>query len=177
MTGTSADIGLLALRVVFGLYLAGHGLQKFGRLGGPGLDATAQAFERGGFRPGRPMAALAGCLEIAAGLALAAGFAGPAAAATVVGVMLVACSLHAPNGLWESRKGVELPAVFATAGLALLFTGTGRVSIDHLLGIDDLAGLRESVLLLAVVLAGVAATLVRRRAQLRSAAVRSAEQR
>ncbi|NED53301.1 hypothetical protein G3I24_20680, partial [Micromonospora aurantiaca] len=69
------------------------------------------------------------------------------------------------------------PAVFATAGLALLFTGTGRVSIDHLLGIDDLAGLRESVLLLAVVLAGVAATLVRRRAQLRSAAVRSAEQR
>ncbi|TDD35863.1 DoxX family protein [Actinomadura sp. KC06] len=170
MTGTSADIGLLALRTVFGLYLTGHGLKKFGLLDGPGLAQTALAFEKGGFRPGRPMATLAGALEVAGGLALVAGFLTPAAAATVVGVMLVAASLHVPNGLWESDKGVELPAVFAAAALTLLLTGPGRVSIDHLAGIDDLAGLPESALLLAVVVVAVTATLIRRRSHLRAAA-------
>lgn len=175
MTGTSADIGLLALRTVVGLYLAGHGLQKFGLLGGPGLAKTARTFEMGGFRPGRPMAALAGVLETAGGLALVAGFVTPAAAATVVGVMLVAGSLHVPNGLWESRKGVELPVLFAAAALCLLYTGPGRLSIDHLAGIDDVAGLGEATLLLAAVAVLVAVTLLRRHAQLRSEAAPSRE--
>ncbi|MFC4048722.1 DoxX family protein [Actinomadura syzygii] len=168
MTGTSADLGLLALRLVFGLYLAGHGLQKFGLLGGAGLAATSQAFDKGGFRPGRLMAAVAATLETGCGLALVAGLATPAAAATAVGVMLVACSLHVPNGLWESRKGVELPVLFAAAALGLLFTGPGRVSIDHLAGIGAL-DLRVTFLLLAVVLVGVAATLARRAAHRRAA--------
>lgn len=175
MTGTSADIGLLALRTVFGLYLAGHGLQKFGLLGGPGLAGTARAFEKGGFRPGRPMAALAGVLETVGGLALVAGFATPAAGATVVGVMLVASSLHVANGLWESGKGVELPVLFAAAALSLLFAGPGRLSLDHLAGLDERAGLREATLLLAVVVVAVAATLARRRLQMRSAAAHSRE--
>ncbi|MFI0408173.1 DoxX family protein [Actinomadura sp. 3N508] len=176
MTGTSADIGLLALRTVFGLYLAGHGLKKFGLLDGPGIAQTAAVFEKGGFRPGRPMAALAGALEVAGGLALVAGLATPAAAATVVGVMLVAASLHVPNGLWESGKGVELPALFAAAALTLLYTGPGRISLDHPAGIDDLAGLPESTLLLAVVAVAVTATLIRRRSHLRAAASHPQEQ-
>jgi putative oxidoreductase len=177
MSGTSVDMGLLALRMVFGLYLAGHGLRKFGLLGGPGLADTAHGFEKGGFRPGRPMAALAGVLESIGGLALVAGFATPAASATVVGVMLVASSLHVPNGLWESKKGVELPAIFAAAALSLLFTGPGRLSIDHLVGISELVGVREATLLLAAVVVAVAVTLTRRHLQLRSEALRSREQR
>ena len=51
------NTGLLILRVVLGLLLAGHGAQKlFGWMGGPGLAGTARMFESIGFRPGRAAA-------------------------------------------------------------------------------------------------------------------------
>ena len=54
-------VGLLILRVVVGLLLVGHGTQKlFGWFGGHGLEGTGQFFHNLGYRPGRPMAFLAG---------------------------------------------------------------------------------------------------------------------
>jgi len=57
-------VGLLILRVVVGLLLVGHGTQKlFGWFGGHGLEGTGQFFNNLGYRPGQPMAFLAGLGE------------------------------------------------------------------------------------------------------------------
>ena len=84
-------IGRLMLRLVIGGLFIGHGTQKlFGWFGGYGLDATGEAFEQTGLRPGRANAIAAGAAEAGGGALLAAGLATPLAAATLTSVMLTA---------------------------------------------------------------------------------------
>jgi putative oxidoreductase len=131
-------VGLLLIRFVVGLALAAHGSQKlFGWFGGYGIAGTGQFLEQLGFRPGRLHAALAGSAEVAAGLFLAAGFLTPAAAATIVAVMLVAAvSAHRRNGFFVQNGGFEYPFVLGAIALALAFTGPGDVSLDRALGMS-----------------------------------------
>src|SRR5437773_11585748 len=57
----SGDIGILIIRVLFGMAIAAHGAQKvFGWFSGYGLKGTGGFFEQLGFRPGVPFAAAAG---------------------------------------------------------------------------------------------------------------------
>jgi putative oxidoreductase len=80
----SVDLGLLILRAVVGLSMAGHGAQKlFGWFGGMGLQETGTHFEGFGFRPGLPFAAAAGLSEFAGGILLAAGLFTPLGAAAI----------------------------------------------------------------------------------------------
>ena len=54
----SVDLGIIIIRVLFGVALAAHGSQKlFGWFGGYGLKGTGGFFEQLGFRPGVPFAA------------------------------------------------------------------------------------------------------------------------
>jgi putative oxidoreductase len=54
----SIDLGILLVRVLFGLAIAAHGAQKlFGAFGGNGLKGPGGYFETLGFRPGVPFAA------------------------------------------------------------------------------------------------------------------------
>ena len=67
-------LGNLILRTTVGAFFVGHGTQKlFGWFGGHGLDATAQAFESLGLRPGRPNAIAAGAAEAGGGALLISG--------------------------------------------------------------------------------------------------------
>ena len=130
------SVGLLVIRLALGLLLIGHGTQKlFGWFGGPGLSGTGAFFDSAGYRPGRHMAALAGLAESVAGGLLALGLLTPLGAAIAIGVMLAAIAVHAPNGLWNSSGGYELPGFYAVVAAGLAFTGAGRVSVDHLLGL------------------------------------------
>ncbi len=132
------DAALLLLRVAVGLLLIGHGTQKlFGWFGGYGLDGTGGFFHSVGFRPGRPMAALAGLGEAGGGLLLATGLLAPLAGAAIVGTLLVAASTHRDKGVWGSNGGYELPLLYAIAGATVALAGPGTVSLDNAFGLAD----------------------------------------
>jgi putative oxidoreductase len=131
------DAGLLILRLVFGLLMAAHGAQKlFGWFGGYGFPAVSGFFETLGFKPGRLFAATAATAEVVGGLLVAGGFLGPIGPALVLSVMIVAIfTSHIQNGLFAMTNGIEVPLLYASAVVALAFTGYGVYSVDSALGI------------------------------------------
>jgi putative oxidoreductase len=162
------NVGLLIVRVVVGALFVGHGTQKlFGWFGGDGLDGTAGWYESIGFRPGRPMAMLGGCVEAAGGLLLVLGLLTPLACALIIGQMVAAAvAVHLDNGLWNSNGGFELNLVYATTALGVAFVGPGTFSMDEAMNLSN-SGSGYAV---GALLVGVgAAMLVEafRRAQLR----------
>ncbi|HYH52289.1 MAG TPA: DoxX family protein [Acidimicrobiia bacterium] len=170
------DIGLLILRIVFGALLIGHGGQKlFGWFGGHGLDGVAGFFHSLGFRPGRPMAAVAGGSEVLGGLLLGFGLLSPLAGAMIIGTMLVAASVHADKGLWGANGGYELPLLYAVAAGAVSVSGAGSLSLDHLLGIDEASSAPLGVVAIAVGLVTGAAVIVRARGLLAAEGAEVAE--
>jgi putative oxidoreductase len=134
--GTTMSTGLLILRLVVGLVLAGHGAQKlFGWFGGYGVAGTGGWLHSIGFRPGKPMAVVVGLAELAGGIGLALGLLTPLAAAVVIGTMAVAGWSHAANGLWGTNGGYEQALTYGVVAVALAFTGAGDFSVDHTLGL------------------------------------------
>ena len=131
------DLGLLILRVVFGLTLTAHSVEKlFGWFGGPGIAGTAQMMEQLGFRPPRLQAVVACLVEGGAGLALAAGLLTPLAAAAFISVMFVATvSVHLSKGFFIQNGGFEYTLALGAGALAVAFTWPGAISADAALGI------------------------------------------
>jgi putative oxidoreductase len=133
--GTARDLGLLMLRVGVGAACFSHGAQKlFGWFGGGGVEETAQAVSAMGFEPGERNARTAGLLETAGGAMLAFGMATGPVGAALTGNMIVASSVHAPNGFFNTNGGYELPVTYALVGSTFALTGPGRFSVDHLTG-------------------------------------------
>lgn len=116
------DLGLLLLRLSFGLMMAGHGLGKVqdfvaGKTGFPDPLGIGSL----------PSLALAAFAEFFCALAVAVGFKTRWAAIPVVITMLVAAFIvHAGDG-WAKQ---EFPLLYACGFLALSFTGGGRHSLD-----------------------------------------------
>lgn len=159
-----ADTGLLAVRLVVGLLLVGHGVGNlFGWLGGFGLDGTGAILERLGYRPGRRFAALAGAVEVVAGLGLVVGLATPLATAAVVGTMLNTIrSAHRGKGPWYFDGGWEYNLTLLVVAAALGFTGPGSASLDEALDLR-LAGHGWGVAAVALGLVAGALALAARR--------------
>jgi putative oxidoreductase len=123
----------LLLRGALGGTLIAHGLRHAWT-----LDGTARWFESIGFRQPRLQAQLSAAIEISAGAALAAGAATPLAASAVVGTMTVAYhAVHRPNGYFITGEGWEYVGFISAAAVALAALGPGRLSADHLLGLDS----------------------------------------
>lgn len=127
------DLGLLLLRVVFGLIFAAHGAQKlFGWFGGYGIAGTGGWLESSGYHPGRFFAMALGLTEIVGGLLLALGVLGPIGPAMIVTVMVVAIvTVHMKNAFFVATNGIEHPLMFAVAAIGLALTGPGRYSLDY----------------------------------------------
>lgn len=151
-------LGLAVLRWVLGGLFFGHGTQKLlGWFGGHGPEATAQAFESMGLRPGRRHATAAGATEAGGGALLALGLFTPAAAASLIGVMATAIEkVHFKKGPWVTNGGYEYNLVLIAALLALADVGPGDLSLDHALGIE-VKGPVVALLALAGGVAGSAA--------------------
>ena len=130
--------GLLLLRVVIGVLILAHGLQKtFGWWNGPGPKGLRGWLESMGFR----MAALQALLLILAedgGLLFALGVVTPLAALLIVTSQLVAvATTHWKNGFWNGGGGYEFNLVLIAGTLAIVATGPGRFSLDHWFGWDS----------------------------------------
>jgi putative oxidoreductase len=160
------NLGLLLIRLIFGLLMAGHGAQKlFGWFGGYGLTGTGGFFESLGFRPGRRFAFAAALSEFVGGWLFALGFLGPVGPALILAVMLVASiSVHWRNGVFAATNGVEVPLMYATVAIGIALIGFGIYSLDAALGLAEfwspgLIGLA----LVAGVIGGILNLLLRKR--------------
>ena len=110
-------------RIVIGLLFAGHGAQKlFGVMGG-----QAQT--------GNPMMLAAGTIELVAGLFIALGVWASYAAFIASGEMAVAYfTAHAPSGWSPLVNHGELAALYCFIFLFIAAKGSGRLSLDALMG-------------------------------------------
>jgi len=135
------NLGLLLIRLIFGLVMVAHGAQKlFGWFGGHGLRGTGQAFDGVGFRPGTFFAVSAGLAEVGGGLLTALGFLGAIGPALIVMVMLVAVlAVHLKNGFSMANNGWELCGLYIAGALALAFGGFGAYSLDGAFGLTMLS--------------------------------------
>jgi len=133
------DLGLLAARLAVGLGMASHGSQKaFGWYEGPGIAGAAGFMESLGFKPGEQFAKAASYTEIGSGLAIALGIGGPLGPAALLSTMVVAqMTVHAKNGFFAQKGGVELGLVYSAAALALASSGYGALSLDRLFGVHE----------------------------------------
>jgi putative oxidoreductase len=131
------DIGILLVRVLFGVSIAAHGSQKlFGWFGGYGLKGTGGFLETLGFRPGVVFATMSGLSEFVGGLLLTLGLLTPLGAAMVLGTMIVAMiSVHLQNGFFAASNGIEMPLLYAAAAVGVVFTGAGAYSLDNVLDV------------------------------------------
>lgn len=158
------NTGLLVLRVVVGLVMAAHGAQKlFGWFGGYGLNGTGGYFEKLGFRPGRLFAFAAGASEFGGGLLVTLGLLGPVGPALLLATMIVAMvTVHWQHGLFAAENGIELPLLYAAAGVTLALTGFGAFSLDAVLGFAPSTAVSATILAIGAI-GGIANLLARRR--------------
>ena len=147
------NTALLVLRVVPGLLLVGHGLQKLvpPRYSPPLLHAmgprgTAAGFEQLGFRPGLPMALLAGSAEILGGISLGAGLLTPVGTILIGAVMMTAIlTAHIRHGIWNAEGGFEFPLVLMTVAFVISALGAGSYSVNAWAHVANWAGIHWSM--------------------------------
>jgi putative oxidoreductase len=134
---SSLSVGLLVIRIVFGLMIAAHGSQKiFGWFGGYGISGTGQWFTSIGYNPGAAFATAAGTSEFLSGILITFGFLGPIGPALMISVMIVAMiTVHRVNGLFATTNGIELPLLNIAAADGLALTGYGQYSLDEKFGL------------------------------------------
>ena len=155
-----------SLRVVIGLIVAGHGLQKaFGWWGGPGMTGWVGAMNRMRIRPATPWAWISMLSEVLGGIGLAVGLLTPLPSLAIAGSMLVAIALvHWPRGFWVTKGGYEFNLSILAAIAAIAIAGPGSLSLDAALRIH----LPEPITLIVgtiVLLIGVGVALGTRQPQ------------
>ncbi len=125
---TMFHLGLLIIRLAFGISFAIHGCQKlFGWFGGHGIKGNAQFFESIGLRPGVLLVVMAGLGELLGGLLFAVGIFMPLAALLMIGTMIVAIiRVSAKNGFDITKGGYEYNLAIIAAALGVLLTGPGN---------------------------------------------------
>jgi putative oxidoreductase len=137
---TQADWTGLILRVFLGIIMFPHGAQKMlGWFGGYGFSGTLKFFSETMNFPWI-IAFLIVAIEFIAPLGLIAGFAGRLWALTLMVIMLGAIvTTNARHGFFmnwfgnQAGEGFEYHLLVIGICLAILWAGSGRYSIDHLL--------------------------------------------
>jgi putative oxidoreductase len=130
----------LILRLMLGLVILPHGLQKlFGWFGGSGFTGTMAFFTRTMHIPA-PLALLAITTEVLGPLALFIGLlTRPAALGIGIVMVVAALTTHLRNGFFmnwlgkQDGEGFEFHLLAAAIAVVLIITGSGAWSLDYLL--------------------------------------------
>lgn len=138
LLATTDNYNWFILRVVLGIVMLGHGLQKtFGWFGGYGWNSTMGYFTD---TVGLPawLGALVILIESAGAVLLIIGFAGRINAALMVIVMAGAFFVdHLPNGFFmnwygdHKGEGYEFDILFWAIAIIIVINGSGKFSIDR----------------------------------------------
>ena len=125
------------LRVVLGLILVAHGLQKaFGWWGGPGLGGFADSLAEAGYQHAGVLSYLGAGAQIAAGVLLVLGLFTPLAGAVGLGLLvnglIAAVDAQRQEGgiLVIGSDRVEYLLVLTAAMAAVVLAGPGRYGFD-----------------------------------------------
>ena len=137
---TGNDHSLLILRVVLGVVLMAHGLQKaFGWFNGFGWNNTINYFTGTVGIPAL-LGAFVILIETLGALFLILGFAGRINAA-LMGIVIIGAMVvdHVKNGFYmnwfgiQKGEGFEFDLLFIAISIALILKGSGSFSVDRLL--------------------------------------------
>jgi putative oxidoreductase len=135
----------VAIRLGLAVIFIAHGGQKlFGIWGGPGLQATIEAFERS---IGVPfyLTLVVVATEFFGGLTVLIGFLTRlAAAGLAVNMAGAIIKVHLINGFflnWSitpgKGHGYEFNLALLAMSIALLLSGPGKFALDHMLGLEQ----------------------------------------
>ena len=125
------NVALLVLRLVLGVIMTAHGLQKMGWIeGGAGsLSGTVEWFVQQGIP--NYLGYLAVAAELLGGIGLIVGLLGRLAAFGIAIVMAVAIfQMHLDKGLFGASGGFEFPLSLLGIAIALMLLGMGSYSLD-----------------------------------------------
>jgi putative oxidoreductase len=140
LIATSDDYGAFLIRVVLGLVMLPHGMQKvFGWFGGYGFNATLGFFSSKLGIP-TPLGVLVILAESLGALALILGLLGRFSAFGVAATMLGAVAMvHGHNGFfmnWNGNQpgeGFEYHLLALAMAAAVMIRGSGALSLDRLI--------------------------------------------
>lgn len=141
----TSDVAALILRLAAGAIFLPHGWSKIAGDGGAAVFAADIA---SGYHLPVFLGYLAAWSEFAGAILLIAGL------FTRLDAFLLACTMFVatfvvqlPDALYEvppgaikffvAMKGIETPLALFAISLALVFTGAGRVSLDHVLRVEE----------------------------------------
>jgi putative oxidoreductase len=163
------DLGLVILRVVFGLLIIGHGTQKlFGWFRGPGLHNASGYVASRGFSPAKFWTFAGSASEAVGGLLFLLGFLSPLGSIAIAAAMLTAImGFHWPK-FWAHEGGYEYPLAMLTAAVAVGIAGPGAYALDARFGTalpPTIAGVIAALAALGFLVAVVGAAARRRRAE------------
>ena len=121
----------LPIRLMLAAIFIYHGFGKVTR-----IEGTIGFFTKMGLEPAVPLAYLAAYGELIGGILIGLGLFTRLAALNCVVIILVAIfTVHVSQGF----KGMEFQLLILASSLQLLMTGSGKVSIDHVLRSKRLA--------------------------------------
>jgi putative oxidoreductase len=124
------DLGLLIIRLMFGIVGVYHGSQKlFGAWGGVGLDGFSGFLAKMGVPAPGISAWLAALAEFGGGILIAAGLLPRLAAVPFAITMLVAFGMAHHFSFDMKSGGNDYPLALALVAIGLIFTGPGKYSV------------------------------------------------
>ncbi len=140
LIATTDDVGPAIARLVLGIVILPHGMQKvFGAFGGPGFTGTMQFFT-GTMHIPYVFGVLAVAAEFLGGLGLIFGLFGRVAAFAVAVEMIVAVlTTHLQNGFFmnwfgaQKGEGFEYHLLMVGLALIVMLKGSGAISLDRAL--------------------------------------------